>query len=310
MRLLLSFNLSFTIFWASAQTVEAEIDSSFYYEFNSLKGTHEKVVTLDFVHNTIFSEPIGEATVREMLRITKEDGFRLNRLRSGISRNRLDSLETNILIIHGPVQTRNNLEKDSIRANVWISPFSNTEITELSSWIFQGGSLYLFVSHHPNGGGANNLLDALGINYRHGAVGNEDKTCGHYYMNVNNRLVNSSHPIFKSNYNINWDGFKFLCGSGVFREDSDVILKFPESSINFSYSPSGQKSKEVSSAYAGMIGFEYGLGRVIICTDQGIFRSLNIFPEGQEMAKVTIHDKEADNAALYLMTLRWLAKLF
>ena len=66
--------------------------------------------------------------------------------------------------------------------------------------------------------------------------------------------------------------------------------------------------EETSADYAGMIGFRYGSGRGIICTDQGIFRSLNIFIDGEKIA-VTIHDPETDNAGLLVNTIRWLTKL-
>jgi len=56
-----------------------------------------------------------------------------------------------------------------------------------------------------------------------------------------------------------------------------------------------------------MLGFEFGKGRIIICTDQGIFRSLDLIIEG-EKNPVTIHDPNSENAGLLLNTLRWLTK--
>jgi hypothetical protein len=66
--------------------------------------------------------------------------------------------------------------------------------------------------------------------------------------------------------------------------------------------------EEYSYIYSGMIGFEFGRGRVIVCTDQGIFRSLDLLIDNEKIP-VTIHDPECDNAELFLNCIRWLGKL-
>lgn len=56
------------------------------------------------------------------------------------------------------------------------------------------------------------------------------------------------------------------------------------------------------------IDLEFGSGRVIVCTDQGMFRSLDLLIDDEKIP-VTIHDPDCDNAYLFLNSLRWLAKL-
>lgn len=57
-----------------------------------------------------------------------------------------------------------------------------------------------------------------------------------------------------------------------------------------------------------MVTLYFGAGRVIVCTDQGIFRSLDLLTDGEKIT-VTIHDPDCDNADLFLNSIRWLAKL-
>ncbi len=68
--LIFSCNLSF-----GQGTVEAEFDTIFHYQFESLKNTHHKKILIDQSHNTIYSLSYGKETAREMLRIMEEDGF-------------------------------------------------------------------------------------------------------------------------------------------------------------------------------------------------------------------------------------------
>jgi len=57
-----------------------------------------------------------------------------------------------------------------------------------------------------------------------------------------------------------------------------------------------------------MVTLYFGAGRVIVCTDQGIFRSLDLLIDGEKIP-VTIHDPDCDNADLFLNSIRWLVKL-
>ncbi len=118
------------------------------------------------------------------------------------------------------------------------------------------------------------------------------------------------HPIFTSSLDRNTlpENIRFYCGAAVFRNPEDNILRFPDNTTNYTPTNNSIDIEEYSNSYAGMIGFQYGSGRVIICTDQGIFRSLDLMIKGKKIA-VTIHDPKANNAALLLNSLRWLSKL-
>ena len=56
-------------------TVEAEFDTIFHFQFESLKETNQKKILIDQSHNTIYSLSYGKETAREMLRIMNKDGF-------------------------------------------------------------------------------------------------------------------------------------------------------------------------------------------------------------------------------------------
>ena len=130
-------------------------------------------------------------------------------------------------------------------------------------------------------------------------------------MNVANGMLNLNHPVFTSSIDKKTmpTSVRFYCGAAVFRNPEDEILTFPNNTVNYTKATTSKfRMEEASDDYAGMIGFQYGNGRVIICTDQGIFRSLDLFIDDEKIA-VTIYDTETDNAGLFVNVLRWLTKL-
>ena len=309
--LLLSLNL------IGQGTVEAEFETEYNYQFNSIKGTHNKKILIDSIHNTIYAAPYGKETVREMLRIFREDGFEVNFSKEKLISGVLNVQSTDLLIIHGMPNEKTVLENKGKKEILYTSPLTQEEVLNIGSFVFDGGSLLLFLSHFPGGSGALPLLEAFSVKFRDGYIFHPQHhisnggLCGHFLMNAENQMLNLNHPIFRSCL----DGLtipknvKFYCGAGVFRNPEDVILPFPKNSIN--YTPrtySGLDLAEQSDNYAGMIGFEYGSGRIIICSDQGIFRSLDLLIDGEKIP-VTIHDEESDNAGLLLNSIRWLCKL-
>ena len=179
---------------------------------------------------------------------------------------------------------------------LYTSPLENIEVESIAKYVNNGGSLLLFLSHFPGGSGALPLLEAFSVKFRDGyAYHNQFHTtkkkgiCGHFTMNVANGMLNLNHPVFTSSIDKKTmpTSVRFYCGAAT-------TSKF--------------RMEEASDDYAGMIGFQYGNGRVIICTDQGIFRSLDLFIDDEKIA-VTIYDTETDNAGLFVNVLRWLTKL-
>ncbi|WP_298898494.1 hypothetical protein [uncultured Psychroserpens sp.] len=302
---------------AQKPTVEAELEEDYRYQFKPVENNHNMTVMIDSIHNTIYSKPYGKETAREMLRIIKADGFNINFSGEKLLEKHLNNESTNLLIIHGMPNDEEVLDNGTKKEILYTSPLNTKEVSNIGKFVFNGGSLLLFLSHFPEGSGALPLVEAFQVKLRDGYAfqeqyhTSEDGICGHFMMDENNKMLNLDHPIFKNSLEKRTipNNVRFYCGAAIFRNPEDVILPFPENTIN--YTPEiGKKEyiEENSNNYAGMIGFEYGNGRVVICTDQGIFRSMNLLIKDKKIA-VTIHDPEANNAGLFLNTLRWLTKL-
>ncbi|TJY38073.1 hypothetical protein [Pontimicrobium aquaticum] len=299
-------------------TVEAEIDTLFKYQFKSLKDTHQKKILIDKGHNTIYSIPSGEATAREMFRIIETDGFEVRFTNQKLDSTYLSQVNPDLLIVHGMPNNKTILKNGDKEEILYTSPLKNIEVESIAKYVNNGGSLLLFLSHFPGGSGALPLLEAFSVKFRDGyAYHNQYHTtkkkgiCGHFRMNTSNGMLNLNHPLFTSSIDKKTipTSVRFYCGAAIFRNPEDEILPFPNNTVNYTKTTTSKiRMEETSNDYAGMIGFEYGKGRVIICTDQGIFRSLNLFIENEKIA-VTIHDPETDNAGLLVNTLRWLTKL-
>lgn len=318
MKYLVSVFLLLSSQWLWGQgSVEAEFDTAFIFDFPSLGGTHQKRVLIDQGHNTIYSQPYGKETAREMLRIMEADGFALAFSNQDLDSAKLKKHQPDLLIIHGMPNDKIKLEDSDYSEVLYKSPLKDNEVEGIAKYVFQGGSLMLFLSHFPGGSGALPLLEAFGVKFRDGyayhpfSPGHNCGDCSHFIMTKKNEMMKMDHPVLANAKSeaLLPDTVKFLCGAAVFRNPEDVILGFPNNSFNFTPTADRRMDlEEQSDHYAGMIGFEYGKGRVIVCTDQGIFRSLDLLIDDEKIP-VTIHDPACDNAELWLNSLRWLTQL-
>ena len=308
--------LCVTNFAVGQGTVEAELDTIFHYQFDPLKNPHHKKILIDQSHNTIYSLPYGKETAREMLRIMEADGFEVQFTDLVLDSMHLKTSAPDILILHGMPNDKIVLNSVGKKETIYKSPLKEEEVLAISKYVYKGGSLFLFLSHFPGGSGAAPLLEAFSIKFRDGyayhpnSPGHKGGLCSHFIMTTKNEMLNIEHPVIASRLSDELlpDTVKFLCGAAIFRNPEDNILPFPKNTINFTPTYDGSIDIEESSdSYAGMIGFGFGLGRVIVCTDQGIFRSLDLLIDGEKIP-VTIHDPECDNAALFLNSIRWLGK--
>ncbi len=309
---LLSCNLSY-----SQGTVEAEFDTIYNYAFDALKGTHTKKIVIDESHNTIYSLSYGKQTAREMLRIMEEDGFTVQFTDRKLDSTNLAKANPDLLILHGMPNDKIELTNAGKKEVMYKSPLLDEEVMGITKYVYNGGSLFLFLSHFPGGSGALPLLEAFSIKFRDGYAyhpnfpGHNCGQCSHFIMTEKNKMINTDHPVLATRLSEETlpGTIKFLCGAAIFRNPEDNILSFPNNTINFTPTTDGSIDvEEDSDSYAGMIGFNFGDGRVIVCTDQGIFRSLDLLIDGEKIP-VTIHDPECDNAGLFLNSIRWLSKL-
>lgn len=315
--LLLSAMLFATNLAFGQGTVEAEFDTIFTYQFKPLKNSHHKKILIDQSHNTIYSLSYGKETAREMLRIMDVDGFDVEFTNQALDSVNLAEARPDMLVLHGMPNDKIILKAGEKKEVMYKSPLSDDEVMAITKYVYNGGSLFLFLSHFPGGSGALPLLEAFSIKFRDGYAyhpnfpGHNCGLCSHFIMTGKNEMINTNHPVLASRLHNNLlpDTIKFLCGAAIFRNPEDNILPFPKNTINFTPAHDGSMDiEENSDAYAGMIGFDFGDGRVIVCTDQGIFRSLDLLIE-EEKIPVTIHDPSCDNADLFLNSIRWLGKL-
>jgi len=252
-----------------------------------------------------------------MLRILEVDGFKVQFTDQMLDSTALYAIKPDMLILHGMPNDKIPLSGKGKEEVMFKSPLSDAEVLAITKYVYNGGSLFLFLSHLPGGSGALPLLEAFSIKFRDGYAyhpnfpGHRGGLCSHFLMTPENGMINIDHPVFTSSHSNGLlpDTIKFLCGAAIFRNPEDNILPFPQNTINFTPTHDGSFDiEEISDSYAGMIGFNFGGGRVIVCTDQGIFRSLDLLIDGEKIP-VTIHDPECDNADLFLNSLRWLTKL-
>ena len=302
-RLLLSVVLTSVCIISSArQTI---IDTEFSFVFTPFPHPHGSTVLIDSYHPSIFHNKSPGKVDTGIIDILQKDGFKANFLLQPLMENSLTT-GTNIFAIIGMRNKRTRV-------------LSENEIVALKRWINGGGSLLLVVGHYPNGEGAIELMKALGVEYLNGYANypglpgeKQDELCSHFAMSRENNLL-TSHPVVAKNNPVMLpvNRVKFLCGGAVFRKPEDVILDMPAgTNIYYHNEDNGNLvlSEGSGQQLAGMIGFKYGKGRVVVAADQGIFRNLiKIFDS--KRGYVTMNDPQADNAALFVNTMRWLAGL-
>jgi hypothetical protein len=295
------------------------VDSSFTYSFTPVNAAHHKRVLIDVYHSTLFKGRTNPYEDKVMLDILAADKFKVAFMKEPLLYAPLKQ-QGDILVIAGlPNQAQLLSANDSTKTTLWQSPLSSQEVEGITRWVFEGGSLLLFMSHFPSGSGGKPLLEAFSVKFRDGYAYHPDHPgltpttlCSWFTMTQQNGLIRQAHPLLgqQKDPNLQVKRVKWLCGAAVFRNPEDVILSYPARTVL--YTPEVGRDvrsfAETSDQYAGMIGFEYGKGRVVVCADQGQFRN-NLFRDKARTVYVTISDPQADNAALLVSTIRWLGQL-
>ena len=300
-RLLLSVMLLSICMISSAR--HTTIDTEFSFVFTPLARPHGSTVLIDSYHSTIYRNKSPGNVDTGIIDILQQDGFIADILHQPLMENSLTK-NINILAIIG-------MRNSQTRA------LSKNEIVALKRWINDGGSLLLVVGHFPNGEGAIGLMKALGVEYHNGYANypglpgeKQDQLCSHFTMSRENNLLTSNPVLALDNpAMLPVNRVKYLCGGAVYRKPGDVILDMPAgTNIYYRNKHNGDLEMRESSGQplAGMIGFSYGKGRIVVAADQGIFRNLIKVFDGKRVY-VTINDPQADNAALFVNTMRWLA---
>ncbi len=290
------------------RTFHDAVVSTYVHEFEPVKIDHQTKVLIDRYHQTIYASPDEENGTLEMQRMLQADGFSL----ASSDQPYQDRLaDFDLLIIHGLPNNKIELENGGV---FWKSPLSDSEVEAIVKFVDNGGGLFLTLSHWPNGSGALPLLEALSVKFRDGYIWSKEAPsftdpkngiCSHYFgLSEEDGTLKVDHPALKSGLDVK--RVDYLCGAAIFREKEDAIIRFPPSSIN--YSPKGI-AKETSDDYAGLIGFQFGKGKVVIAGDQGMFRNfIFTFKEGEKLVDLPITLTESnDNANLFIDMMRWIS---
>lgn len=314
-RVILSLIAASSIFWipaAQSQSpkknfVDAEADIEYRHNFEPLTTKHATRVLIDRFHETIYTNEGPASGADVMLEIMGRDGFSVSYADTALDGGLLDTAD--ILIIHGLPNNEINLDNG---ATLWQSPLSDSEIEAIARFVDGGGGLYLSLSHFPNGSGALPLLEAFAVKFRDGYLYSKEYPsftdpdnghCSHYFgMSKKDGTLNGDHPLIKNGLKV--EKIDYLCGAAIFREPEDAVLPFPKGSENYN---KDDTISEASDHYAGMIGFDYGKGKVVVAADQGMFRDFIFTFDSGERVYVTITSPGNDNANLFVNMMRWLS---
>ena len=287
------------------ELTEVIVDSAWYHAFVPRAEGRGTRVLIDRHHDTIYRTDGPDHGAHVLLDIMRRDGFETTWLDTSLSLPRLNG---DILIIHG---LPNDVDSLGEGADFWKSPLSDAEVEAVARFVANGGGLFLTLSHFPNGSGARPLLEAFQVRFRDGYAFHPDHPsfhdpgdkCSHFFgMSPDNGLLNPAHPLLAMGPPVR--RVDFLCGAIVFRRPEDVIIPFPAGTRNYNRD---ETIWEESDVYAAMIAFPYGRGRVVICTDQGMFRNFIFTFDHTKTVHVTITSPENDNANLFVNLMRWLA---
>lgn len=277
------------------------IDNDYDFQFVPVTVKHNKLIKIDSQHHSLYAGHLHQFQDQGALKIMQRDGFRIDYINEKINSEVLSN--TDILFMAG-------IGQKEVQPGNWQSELSKDEISSVVAWVQGGGSLLLLTGHFPRGSGAKPLLDSLGVQYFPGYAHHEkfpgrDSFCSWFVFTPAEGL--RSHPLIKRQ-GVSISKVKFLCGSALSRRNEDVVLAMPE---NTRILKSAQNSKQVASqkqSYAAMIAFNFGSGRVVVASDLGLFRNW-VGKDDKGIYYVTLNDPDADNAALLVNTLRWLAKI-
>jgi hypothetical protein len=288
--------------FAPAHSLEKKVDHSFQFEFTVTPIVHKKKVLIDSFHATIYQGNEHKDHDLAIVDILNKDGFKVDFLSNKLDSSTLDK-SVDALIIVGMRQSR--LPTVDSRTNKLIA-----------DWVSGGGSLLLVLGHYPNGRALYPLLNRFGINYHPdyaylpGLVGEKQSgRCSHFRFTKNNGGLSAHSILQRSRQNLEIERVDFLCGMALQRNQSDIVLAFPEGVQIVKRSRVVPESTAVQDQLlAAMLAFEFGMGRVAVAGDQGLFRHLIKQFKGAPLA-VTMNNPDNQNAELFVNTMRWLGRI-
>ncbi|MEO1135448.1 MAG: hypothetical protein AAFW68_02415 [Pseudomonadota bacterium] len=297
---------------AQKQLADAVTDSDYKHAFTPLDQQHGTRVLIDRFHQTIYTNDEGTTGAEVMLEIMERDGFDTGFADTPLTSASLQNAD--ILIIHGLPNERVELASGETFHH---SPLSAEEVEAIVRFVDEGGGLYLSLSHFPGGSGAAPLLNAFSVKFRDGYIyskaypsftDHENGRCSHYFgMSRGDDTLNADHPMIKNGLPV--ERIDYHCGAAIFRNPEDAVLPFPKGSENHIDGTLNTEHViyETSDSYAGMIGFNFGKGKVVAAADQGMFRNFIFTFDTDERVYVTITSPDNDNANLFVNMMRWLS---
>lgn len=238
----------------------------------------------------------------------RKSGFEISGLEGKFDEASLKN--TDMLLISNPLPDRfDTLDQRAKRANQefrWSdaatqSAYTKSEISEIESWVKNGGSLFLILDHAPNGKAGETLAAVFGIENRN--VGTYDTlsldpisdTLGgaRNILFTRSRGLIGKHPIVKGIDSITTYTGESLVGP----HGSDVLLYLPATAYDQDWLPETREFRYRSATGRSQaVAFDYGKGRVVMLGEAAITR-----PEFLSVSN-------RGNWKFILNILRWLAR--
>jgi len=255
------------------------------------------VIYIDEGHNNFHTLEDRLISTGELL---KDDGYRVLSISENISLDKLNDCK--ILVIINALNKKNEDWERPI-----FSAFTEQEISDISQWVYEGGSLLLIADHMPFPGAINKLANKFGFNFENGhamdTIGNPD-----YFIRKQKTLHNNI--ITKGrNSSESVDSILTFSGSAFsIPDDGTSILEFD--STWFSYNTERawdfDNIKPVSiKGYSQGAFKEFGKGRVAVYGEAMMFTAQ--LGAGLSWMKIGMNSEECpQNHQLLLNTIHWL----
>jgi hypothetical protein len=182
--------------------------------------------------------------------------------------------------------------------------FTHDEIQVVKAWVERGGSLLLIADHAPFGAASAGLADAFGVKMHQGFLEVPDELSDPLLFSDSNQRL-GDHVILSGN-SAETAVRRVMTFTGQSLDGpagSTVLLKLPDSAIEYVSSGEGDNLSPQSAGKAQGLALEYGRGRVVVLGEAAMLTAQ--VAEGEPFG---INTPGNDNRQLALNIMQWLSR--